>query len=150
MLKTKDQMKVNTKDRDLIKLSVPNKPEYVSIIRLTAAGIANRMGFDIEKIEDIKVAISEACTNAITHGICQEEENFNIDFSTDDEKLVISVYDNGKGFLSKHIKAPDLQELKEGGLGIFIIKSLMDHVEILSNNGKGTVIKMTKYLGDDI
>ncbi|KJF26391.1 ATP-binding protein [Clostridium aceticum] len=136
------------KNSDIIKLSVPNKPEYVGIIRLTTSGIANRMGFDIEEIEDIKVAISEACTNAITHGICQEE-NFNVDFYTDEEKLVISVYDNGKGCLSDNIKIPNMEELKEGGLGIFIIKSLMDDVEISSNSGKGTLIKMTKYVGDD-
>ncbi|AOY78246.1 histidine kinase [Clostridium formicaceticum] len=141
---------MNKKNSDIIKLSVPNKPEYVSIIRLTISGIANRMGFDIEEIEDIKVAISEACTNAITHGICQEEENFNVDFYTDEEKLVISVYDNGKGCLSHNIKTPNIEELKEGGLGIFIIKSLMDDVEISSNCGKGTIIKMTKYVGDDL
>lgn len=150
MLNMKEQINMNKKNKDLIKLSVPNKPEYVSVIRLTVTGIANRMGFDVEKIEDIKVAISEACTNAITHGICQEEENFYIDFSSDEEKLVISVYDNGKGCLSNNIKTPNLGELNEGGLGVFIIKSLMDDVEILPNNGKGTVIKMTKYVGDDM
>ncbi|WP_090554603.1 ATP-binding protein [Natronincola ferrireducens] len=141
---------MNKKCIDVIKLSVPNKPEYVSVIRLTASGIANRMGFDIEKIEDIKVAISEACTNAITHGICKEEANFNVDFYSHEEKLVISVYDNGKGCLNHNIKTPNLKEPKEGGLGVFIIRSLMDDVEISSNNGKGTVIKMTKYVGDDI
>lgn len=141
---------MNKKTSDLIKLSVPNKPEYVSVIRLTVSGIANRMGFDIEEIEDIKVAISEACTNAITHGFCQKEDNFNVDFLSGEEKLIIKVYDNGKGCLSQNIKTPNLQELKEGGLGIFIIKSLMDDVEILSNNGQGTIIKMTKYVGDDI
>lgn len=141
---------MNKERKDLIKLSVPNKPEYVSVIRLTATGIANRMGFDIEDIEDIKVAISEACTNAITHGACKDEENFYIDFFTDEKKLTISVYDNGRGCLTKNIKTPNLGELKEGGLGVFIIKSLMDDVEILPNNGRGTIIKMTKYVGDDI
>ncbi len=144
------QINMDKNDYDLIKLSIPNKAEYVSVIRLTATGIANRMGFNIEEIEDIKIAISEACTNAITHGLCKEEENFYIDFRTDGKKLVVSVYDNGKGCLSHNIKKPRLGELKEGGLGIFIIKSLMDDVEILSNKGKGTVIKMTKYVGDDI
>lgn len=145
-----EQINMNDMNCDVIKLAVPNKPEYVSVIRLTATGIANRMGFDIEKIEDIKVAISEACTNAITHGKCKEETNFHIDFYADEEKITISVYDNGKGCLSKNIKTPNLGELKEGGLGIFIIKTLMDDVKVLSNKGKGTLIKMTKYVGDDI
>ncbi|MCC5909515.1 MAG: ATP-binding protein [Clostridiaceae bacterium] len=141
---------MNKKSNDVITLSVPNKPEYVSVIRLTVSGIANRMGFDIEEIEDIKVAISEACTNAITHGICEEENKFVVDFFTEEEKLTIYVYDNGKGCLSSNIKTPNIGELKEGGLGVFIIKSLMDDVEITSNNGKGTVIKMTKRVGDDV
>lgn len=150
VVKSKEQVNMNNNNTyEMIKLSVPNKPEYVSVIRLTVSGIANRIGFDIEEIEDIKVAVSEACTNAITHGACQSETNFNIDFLSKAQELTIKVYDNGKGCLTQNIKTPNLEELKEGGLGIFIIKSLMDHVEILSNNGKGTVITMTKYVGDD-
>ncbi len=134
---------------DNISLSIPNKPEYVSVIRLTVTAIANRMGFDIEKIEDIKVAVAEACTNAITHGN-NETDNFSVDFSIDEEKLVIKVCDSGKGCVTNCIKNPDLTLLNEGGLGVFIIKSLMDDVNINSDLGKGTTIIMTKFLGDDI
>ncbi|WP_044298812.1 ATP-binding protein, partial [Clostridioides difficile] len=48
-------------------MEITTNPDYVSIIRLTAFGIANKMGFPIDDIEDIKVAVSEACTNAIKH-----------------------------------------------------------------------------------
>ena len=134
---------------DKINLSIPNKPEYVSVIRLTVTAIANRMGFDIEKIEDIKVAVAEACTNAITHGR-NEIDNFNVEFSIEEEKLTIAVCDNGKGCATNCIKNPDLTLLNEGGLGVFIIKSLMDDVNINSDLGKGTTITMTKFLGDDL
>lgn len=138
------------KQVDEIKLSVPSKPEYVGVIRLTLAAIASRIGFDIEKIEDMKVAVAEACTNAIIHGChCSEERNFNIDFVSTGEKLMISVYDDGEGCQVENIEEPDLSQPKEGGLGIFIIKSLMDDVEIKSEKGKGMMIKMIKYLGDD-
>ncbi len=136
---------------DEINLTVPSKPEYVGVIRLTLAAIASRIGFDIEKIEDMKVAVAEACTNAITHGCtCSQNSKFNIDFISNGEKLTISVYDNGKGCSPENIKEPDLNQPKEGGLGIFIIKSLMDDVEIQSEDGRGMKIKMIKYLGDDI
>jgi len=138
-----------SKISDKINLSIPNKPEYVGVIRLTVTAIANRMGFDIEKIEDIKVAVAEACTNAITHGK-NETDNFNVEFSIDEEKLTISVCDNGKGCGINSIKNPDLTLLNEGGLGVFIIKSLMDDVNINSDLGKGTTITMTKFLGDDL
>ncbi|KAB3532236.1 histidine kinase [Alkaliphilus serpentinus] len=135
--------------KDHIKLSIPNRPEYVSVIRLTVAAIANRMGFDIEKIEDFKVAIAEACTNAITHGKHLKDDNFNIEFIVEDEKLTIYVQDNGKGYSAEKLESPDLNNLREGGLGVFIIKSLMDEVDIVSELGRGTTIKMSKYLGDD-
>ncbi|QEK10890.1 histidine kinase [Crassaminicella thermophila] len=141
--------KVEKEMTDHFSISVPSKPEYVHVVRLTASAIASRMGFDIEQIEDIKVAIAEACTNAIEHGLCYNKQNFDINFFVDDEKMTIEVFDRGHGFESSQLKEPDLTSPKEGGLGIFIIKSLMDEVEILSDIGKGTMIKMIKYLGDD-
>lgn len=136
---------------DEIKLSVPSKPEYVGVVRLTLSAIASRIGFDIEKIEDMKVAVGEACTNAIMHGCtCAKDSKFNIDFISNGEKLTISVYDDGKGCEVDSIQKPDLNKPKEGGLGIFIIESLMDDVDIESEEGKGMMIKMIKYLGDDI
>ncbi|MBM7615600.1 ATP-binding protein [Alkaliphilus hydrothermalis] len=141
---------MNKTNSDQIQLSIPNKPEYVSVARLTVTAIANRMGFDIEGIEDIKVAIAEACTNAITHGK-NENDNFSVNFIMDEEKLTITVCDHGMGCIVNNIKKPDFNHLnqeKEGGLGIFIIRSLMDDVQITSNHGIGTTITMTKYMGD--
>lgn len=149
MMSVKEQVKMCKENLDTIKLSIPNKPEYVSVVRLTVAAIANRLGFDIEAIEDMKVAIAEACTNAITHGQCEGEANFNIEFNIESEKLTIYVSDYGKGCLEQNIKTPDLENPREGGLGVFIIKSLMDDVEIVSDLGKGTTIKMIKYIGED-
>ena len=144
-------MDINRNDE--IRLSIPNKPEYVGVARLTVAAIASRVGFDIEKIEDMKIAISEACNNAIIHGCkCCNEGEYNINFVLTKEKITISVHDKGDGYNLKDIKTPEFNKhnLREGGLGIFIIKSLMDDVEVKSEKGKGTMIKMIKYLGDDI
>ncbi len=147
----KEQNKMNVNRGDEIRLSIPNKPEYVGVARLTVAAIASRVGFDIEKIEDMKIAVSEACNNAITHGCrCCKEGEYNINFVLTEEKITISVYDEGEGCLLENIKEPNFNKLKEGGLGIFIIKSLMDDVEIKSEKGKGMTIKMIKYLGEDI
>ena len=62
---------------ETIKMEISSNPEYVSIIRLTTSGIANKIGFSIDDIEDMKVAVSEACTNAIKH--------------SDDDKFFITV-----------------------------------------------------------
>ena len=135
---------------DSIKLSVPNKAEYVSVVRLTTSAIASRIGFDIEEIEDIKVAIAEACTNTLEHGLDDEGENFDIAFDMYMDKLAITVKGTGKGFNVDNIKELKVEDLGEGKLGIFIINSLMDEVEIIDDGEKSTEIRMIKYIKDDI
>ena len=132
---------------ETIKMEISANPEYVSIIRLTTSGIANKVGFCLDDIEDLKVAISEACTNAIKHSL---EDRFTIIYTMIENGLTIEIIDNGKGYVSKEVSEPDLDNLKESGMGLFIIESLMDKVNVESTEGKGTSIKMTKYLGVDM
>ena len=132
---------------ETVKMEISANPEYVSIIRLTTSGIANKVGFCLDDIEDLKVAISEACTNAIKHSL---EDRFTIIYTMIEKGLTIEIIDNGKGYNTKEVSEPDLDNLKESGMGLFIIESLMDEVNVESTEGKGTSIKMTKYLGVDM
>lgn len=129
-----------------INMELTANPEYVGIIRLTTSGIANKVGFSIDDIEDIKVAVSEACTNAIKHSL---DNKFGVTFEVLENGLAIEIQDNGKGCDVDCLGKPDLENPKENGLGIFIIQTLMDEVSIESENNKGTKIRMTKYLGVD-
>ena len=129
---------------ETIKMEISANPEYVSIIRLTTSGIANKVGFCLDDIEDLKVAISEACTNAIKHSL---DDKFLVEFSILNNGLSIEVQDKGTGYDVDSLQEPDLANPKEGGLGLFIIKTLMDEVNTISNTDEGTTIKMTKYLG---
>lgn len=131
---------------ELIQMSMSNNPDFVSVIRLTTAGIASKIGFDMEDIEDLKVAVSEACTNAIKHS---REKNFEVKFYIYSDKLEIEVVDEGVGYDVESVKEPDLSKPATSGLGLFIIKSLMDFVDIKSCGDCGTVIKFTKTLGVD-
>lgn len=132
---------------ETIKMEIPANPDYVSILRLTTSGIANKLGFSMDDIEDMKVAVSEACTNAVKHS---EDNKVNIRFNLLENGIEIEIKDNGKGYDVNSIGAPDLSTPKESGLGIFIIQTLMDEVNIESKGNQGTTIKMTKYLGVDI
>ncbi|TQO59823.1 histidine kinase [Paraclostridium bifermentans] len=125
-------------------MEVTSNPEYVSIIRLTVSGIANKIGFSLDDIEDIKVAVSEACTNAIKHSL---DDKFLVQFSVLENGLTIEVEDKGTGYDVESLQDPDLTNPKESGLGLFIIKTLMDEVSTISNSDVGTRVKMTKYLG---
>jgi serine/threonine-protein kinase RsbW len=129
---------------DTLTLSVPGKAEYVSTVRLAVSSLAAKSGFDIETIEDIKVAVSEACSNILCHSEIRSEYIYKVECTLHDGKLEISVSDDGVGFDTDDYKAPEPGCLQGGGLGIYIIKALMDEVQVISRNGTGTVIKMTK------
>lgn len=131
-------------NNDVITIKLPSKAEYVSIARLAASVISNTVGFDVEEIDDIKVAVGEACNNAVLHGK-SEEEVYEIAFKLSEEKVHIEVKDNGVGFDEDKYEEPDLNNLKGNGLGIYIMKSLMDEVDIDADD-QGTKLTMVKYL----
>lgn len=123
------------RETDIIKISIPKKADYISIARLTTSGIAHSMGLNVEDIEDIKVAIGEACINSL---ILDNKKEISIGFEIDEEKLTIDVTDVKE-------KIPEvLEDRKERELGLLIIKSLMDEV-IFNEYG----IKMIKFIEDD-
>tara|TARA_B100000965_G_C19437367_1_gene689232 strand:+ start:267 stop:725 length:459 start_codon:yes stop_codon:yes gene_type:complete len=140
--------KVEGLNNENVCISLPSKPEYVSIVRMTSSVVANKVGFNIEEIEDIKVAVGEACNNAVLHG-CGESSNFSVEFTIGEDKVIIEIRDEGNGFNVDKCPVPDICNPKEGGLGIFIIKSLMDDVEVKSSPGNGTIIKMIKYVREE-
>lgn len=138
---------------DFIEMKIPAKPEYVGVIRLTASGIASRMGFSYEDIEDIKVALSEATTNAIHHAYKDSEKGeITIGFGIHEDRLEMMVADRGKSFDAEKVreqagpynKALPTDELPESGLGLFLIETLMDKLEI--NDNAGVIVIMTKFI----
>ena len=131
---------------DRLTMNVPGKPEYVGTVRIAAAHVASRAGFDIEAIEDIKVAISEACTNIVCHSHENLDFTYDVELELEDAKILITVKDEGVGFGVDDYVEPVPGEEREGGLGIFIIRALMDEVDICSEIGVGTKIRMTKFL----
>lgn len=131
---------------DILKFSVPGKAEYVGTVRLAVSSLANCAGFDIEAVEDIKVAVSEACTNVVCHCKANLEGVYEVACEVGDGRMTISVVDQAGGYDITKYKRPATETPKEGGLGIFIIKALMDEVDIFSELGTGTSIKMVKYL----
>jgi serine/threonine-protein kinase RsbW len=130
---------------DILKLLVPGKPEYVGTVRLAVSSLANKVGFDIEAIEDIKVAVSEACSNIICHSAIEVDHLYNVVCTIEEDHLEILVEDEGAGFDLTEYKAPELETLNENGMGVFIMRALMDEVLVLTEVGKGTRIQMKKY-----
>ncbi|WP_066187426.1 MULTISPECIES: anti-sigma B factor RsbW [Gracilibacillus] len=140
---------------DFIELKVPAKAEYIGVVRLTTSGIANRMGFRYEDIEDLKVAISEAMSNAAEHAYGEEQGEITVGFGLYKDRLEVMIADRGESFDMEEVKknvgphqaVPSIEDLREGGFGLFLIEALMDKVEI--KNDYGVIVLMTKYLHEN-
>ncbi|MFD1019333.1 anti-sigma B factor RsbW [Thalassobacillus hwangdonensis] len=141
---------------DFVEVKVPAKAEYVGVVRLSISGIANRMGFSYEDIEDLKVAISEAITNAVKHAYKEDDDGeITIGFGVYENRLEIMVADHGGSFDLAQVKEDigpykqddSIEDLREGGFGLFLIDALMDKVEI--NSKYGVIVLMTKYLHEN-
>lgn len=121
-------------EKDHINLSLPVNAAYVSAARLTASSVANRMGFDIDEIEDIKAAVSEACTYTIKKLSVNNDENFSIVFYLKPDVLEISI----------ETKAELEMETQEEEMSLIMIKALMDEMEVDCQDDGFISIKMIK------
>ena len=121
-------------ENDNIKLSLPVNAAYVSAARLTASSVANRLGFDIDEIEDIKAAVSEACTYIIKAISSGSGKDFSIVFNVRAEQLEIRI---NVGV------ALTLENLNDE-MGLRMIQALMDEMCIQNTEDDELEIKMVK------
>lgn len=141
---------VNSPKPEAIDLKVPAKTEYMNVVRLSIAGIGERMGFSVDDIEDIKVAVGEACINSIRHAYQEKESGENlihVRFLIHPTKLEIVVKDNGKGFdtsrVDEYLRKTGNEKIEGIGLGVQLMKTLMDEVKYRSSPD-GTEVRIVK------
>jgi serine/threonine-protein kinase RsbW len=133
---------------EVVRLEIPARAEFVALARLVVSAMASSdVDLPDERVDDLKLAVSEACTNAIeAHGAADTPERVRLSYWTDDRGLEVSVEDRGAGFdpaaLPDHPPVTDPARLKfERGLGIPLIRALVDEVEI-SSSGQGTAVRL--------
>lgn len=145
--------------KSIIGLTIPAKSEYLPIVRLTLFGIASNIGFSFEQIEDMKVAVGEVCNNVILHAYEDKGQGIlKLEFEIEENGLSIHAKDEGIGFdyekmvnQSTTLHDKSLNETKVGGLGIFMMHALMDHVQVRTNHGtEVTLFKMLRNEGEDL
>ena len=145
------------KEFDYIEIRVPAKPQFVSVIRLTISGLASRIGFNYDEIEDLKIAASEAITNVVHHAYKEEDEGeIVIGCALYKEKIELMVADYGSSFNFEEVKSKigpyhpeeNIAGLREGGLGLYLMETLMD--EVMINNDSGVTVFMTKYVAREM
>lgn len=122
-------------------IKIPAKKEFISIVRYAASVYSNELGFDIERMEDIKLVISEALNNAVLHTELEDCE-VEVKLYQRAESFVMEIRDSGKGFSLPNYEAPQLDKENCSGYGIYIMQTLSDSVEISSGDGKGTKLSI--------
>jgi serine/threonine-protein kinase RsbW len=128
-----------------VELRIPSKPEWVAVARLAVAAIANRLPFSVEEIEDLKLAIAEACTMCIQQGGGTESIDITCEAAT--SHLRVEVRDHRYRDRGDAAKRPSVIAVEGEGLGIFLIQALMDKLDYSVDPQLGTELVMTKRVG---
>ncbi|VBB07988.1 anti-sigma f factor [Lucifera butyrica] len=122
--------------------------ENVGIARITAAAFAAQADFTLSEIEEIKVAVSEAISNAIIHGYGHQDGQIQFEMTLYEEKLECLIIDYGKGIADIALaRQPAFSTDPERmGLGFVFMESFMDELDVKSGVGQGTTVKMGKMI----
>ena len=127
---------------------LPCLAQYADVARLATVGIARNAQFNESDIDDIKLAVSEACINVIQHSHQDTSIPIQIIFKLYKDRLEVTITDQGKGFdvSEKQKKATQLdsENPKTSGFGLLIMKSTMDKVKITSDKNQGSSVTLIK------
>ncbi len=119
-----------------VELRIPRRAEFVRIARWMTTGVAAQLGFTMDIVKDIEVALGEACTNAVEHVKQGRKNEILVRFTMDDRCLAIEVFDYGPGFSIDG----DCE-----GLGLMLMRLCMDKVEVACDAETGGCVRLVKY-----
>jgi serine/threonine-protein kinase RsbW len=138
-----------------VRLSFPAKADYLLLARLALGGVVRDTSIGPELLADLKLAVTEACGNAVRHAYGDGDGSVDVHFVVRDDRLDMVVEDQGSGIalplLEQFLLAEPRVETEpmEGGMGLSIIRAIVDELDVRSGgDGRGTVVHMTKYLSE--
>ncbi len=130
-----------------VRLTIPARPEYITLGRLALSAIAGVRPLSEETLHDLKLALTEACTNSVRHAYANGREGeVEIVYKLAPDRLVVEIGDEGAGFEPVDGGDTEGPELEEGGLGIAIIRAVSDEVEIGPRGDGGSRLRFVKFL----
>ena len=130
-----------------IRLTIPAKAEYITLGRLALTAIARVRPLSDETLSDLKLALTEACTNSVRHAYSEGRSGtVEIIYQLEPDRLIVEVTDDGQGFEASLIEGDGNGDLSEGGLGIAIIRAVADEVEIDERESGGSRLRFVKFL----
>lgn len=129
--------------RNNARLELKSISDNIGLARVTVASFAAQLDFTMSEIEEIKVAVSEAVSNAIIHGYQEETGTIGIDLEINGDRLIIEVEDSGRGMSNiEQACEPSYTTADRMGLGLVFIDSFMDELNIDSELKHGTKVRM--------
>ena len=131
----------------MVRLTFPARAEYITLGRLALTGISRLRPLSDEVLADLKLALTEAASNAVRHAYGDNGGVVEIVYELHADRLAIEVTDEGEGFDPDEESGGDPESLSEGGLGIAIIRAIADELEIGRRpGGKGSRLRFIKTL----
>lgn len=134
---------VKTAADSVLEFEAPSRPDVLSSLRSRVAGFAGKMPFSEDDLEDIKLAVGEACTNAIRHGRNSECGHIIVRVELQPDAVRITISDHGCGFDPASVKITATGSLIQSGRGILLMRTFMDEVNIHFGN-PGTSVELIK------
>ena len=138
----------NSKPLAEVELSIPSRPEYVGVARLAILGVASRMRFSYDEVEDIRLAVGEACTRSIErlNGGSSDSHTIRLRCLIDANRLTIEVENPLAPAPPKEVP-PDPANMESQDLSGVLIRILMDEVDTEERPDAGiNVLRMVKYV----
>ncbi|MHB0913675.1 MAG: ATP-binding protein [Armatimonadota bacterium] len=131
-----------------VELTIPCRPEFVGVARLTILGVASRMQFTYDEVEDVRLAVGEACTTAVERATKSNREGTDITIRStiEDGKLSIEIEDRAGAAPPPPPPVENPEEVDEQGLGALLMELLVDEFSV-EPTAEGTLVKMVKYSG---
>lgn len=140
------QVEVAQEPIGTVELRIPSKAEWVAVARLAVAAVANRLPFSVEEIEDLKLAIAEACTMCIQHA--SANDSIDIVCETGASYVRLDIRDHRYAVAEAAGTSGPVTLSNSGeGLGVFLIQALMDELGYHIDDTLGTALTMTKRVG---
>ena len=133
-------------------LHVPSSTENLALIREFVTAVGTQAGFTDDEVARLELAVDEACTNVIEHAYGHDiTKEVVVRANFDNEELRIDVVDTGRGFNPLALPQPSLEQLvaerRSGGLGMQVIKRIMDQVSYEMIPGQKNELHMVKRIG---
>ena len=127
---------------EILNMEVIGDSDYIGVVKMAAGSAASIEGFDIEKVEDIRVAVGEACKTITCHNFAGWSAAYKVSMAIEEEQMVIKVEDSKEGHQREKSKRLCLDCPKEGDLGIHIIRSVTDDMEVIRSGDGLRCIRM--------